>query len=65
MGRSAEGTLRGLNLFFAVPRTYVLGEYRSSLPGGCMVARAAFHPQWLLRQRELRSTGRIKDPSPH
>jgi hypothetical protein len=29
------------------------------------VARAGFHPEWLLRQRELRSTGRVKDPSPH
>ena len=28
-----RGAPRGLNLFFAVPRTYVLGEYRSSLPG--------------------------------
>jgi hypothetical protein len=28
-----EAPVRGLNLFLPVPRTYVLGYYRSPLPG--------------------------------
>jgi hypothetical protein len=66
MGRSAEGSPAGPEpILWPYPELTSWANIGRPCRGGCMVARAAFHPEWLLRQRELRSTGRVKDPSPH